>query len=247
MFGNQFIRDQKKNRHIVYFEKCEIIDKKGYLVRYFCDKCGSLSKTTSSSLLNKNHSLNTIERQTCRSCRTRISEYDIKKTQIDFSKVKESITSQNYELLTSENEYIGSNNKSQMKLKVVCNSKHHYTTNWNNWNKGKRCRTCYEDNKRKEAIKYKFGYELYHYLVMKSTNKNYKINKNLLNPLGLKRSKIIHLDHVYSIYEGFQNNVPVYIISSVENLRLLDSTKNITKGKKSEITLTELCDKIFNT
>lgn len=41
------------------------------------------------------------------------------------------------------------------------------------------------------------------------------------------------------------NNVPVFVISSIYNLRLVSSSKNISKGKKSDINIDELFDKIF--
>jgi len=53
-----------------------------------------------------------------------------------------------------------------------------------------------------------------------------------------------HVDHIYSILDGFSNEVPPSIISHPKNLRILEAKKNISKGPKSEITLRELYDKI---
>jgi hypothetical protein len=238
-------KGSKQNRQVTRYEKVDFVDRKGYIIIYSCDICEKISKTNSSSLLNTSYSFNTIQKQTCRCCRSRISEYEIKKTQIHFSEILNSIASENYTLKTSEKEYNSSFRKSQMKLNVVCNIGHDYTVSWNNWSKGKRCRTCYEKNKKSNAVKYKYGFFLYHFLVWKETNKNFKEYQNLINPNNLKRTSKLHLDHIYSIYDGFQNNVPTYIISSIQNLRLVSSARNISKGKKSEITLDELCIKIF--
>jgi len=56
-----------------------------------------------------------------------------------------------------------------------------------------------------------------------------------------KRGKIgHHLDHKYSITEGFKNNVPPKIIGSIHNLEFIDHKENCKKGIKCSITLKEL-------
>jgi hypothetical protein len=67
----------------------------------------------------------------------------------------------------------------------------------------------------------------------------YQRYKNLLDPEG-KRGKHWHLDHIYSVTDGFLNDVPVNVISDVSNLRLISDTENYKKHKKSEKTLAEL-------
>lgn len=49
-----------------------------------------------------------------------------------------------------------------------------------------------------------------------------------------------HLDHIYSIKMGFQNNIEPEIISSVHNLRFIPAEINISKKDKSEISIEEL-------
>ncbi len=241
-----------KNRKVLFYTQYDIdsffVKKpKGCVIRYRCDKCVSknIKNTTSSTLFRNDVVYNSIEYQTCRSCRSKISEYEIKKTQIPFIDILESFKDNNYLLITSKDEYHNSENKSQMKLKSICKNNHLYSCTWNNWSRGKRCRKCYDDNKKENSIKYKEGYELYHYLVWRETNKNYKNNIKILNPNNLKRNRKTHLDHIYSIHDGFMNNVPVFVISSIYNLRLISSSKNISKGKKSDINIDELFDKIF--
>lgn len=56
-----------------------------------------------------------------------------------------------------------------------------------------------------------------------------------------KRSLLgYHLDHKYSISEGFKNNVPPKVIGSIYNLEFLLSTDNVKKGTKCSITLENL-------
>lgn len=49
-----------------------------------------------------------------------------------------------------------------------------------------------------------------------------------------------HVDNIYSIVDGYRNKISPLIISHPANLRILEATKNSSKGSKSEITLKEL-------
>lgn len=57
-----------------------------------------------------------------------------------------------------------------------------------------------------------------------------------------KRDRRNHLDHVYSIHDGFHNNVPPEIIGSHINLRILSGPANRKKSHKSDITLEQLME-----
>ena len=59
-----------------------------------------------------------------------------------------------------------------------------------------------------------------------------------------KRGRKFHLDHKYSIFEGFTNNIDVDILAHICNLEILPSTINETKNIKSSITLIELIQSI---
>ncbi len=49
-----------------------------------------------------------------------------------------------------------------------------------------------------------------------------------------------HLDHIFSIKEGFDKNIlPIYI-GNINNLQFIPSKENISKGSRSDITLEEL-------
>jgi hypothetical protein len=53
-----------------------------------------------------------------------------------------------------------------------------------------------------------------------------------------------HVDHIYSIRDGFVNKVSPLILSHPANLRILGAKQNSSKSFKSEITLDELLLKI---
>jgi hypothetical protein len=60
------------------------------------------------------------------------------------------------------------------------------------------------------------------------------------DPLQL-RSKEWHLDHKFSISEGYKNGVDPKIIGSVHNLEIIDAyTNSVIKNGKSSISLSEL-------
>jgi hypothetical protein len=70
-------------------------------------------------------------------------------------------------------------------------------------------------------------------------NTQHQHHKDLIDPEG-KRGKHWHLDHIYSVTDGFLNDVPVNIISDISNLRLISAKDNYKKHKRSEKTLAEL-------
>lgn len=73
----------------------------------------------------------------------------------------------------------------------------------------------------------------------------YRLYKNEINPENLKIGKCKHhLDHKYSIHDGFHNDVPIEIISHPYNLQILFCKENLKKNKNSCITLSELIGEI---
>lgn len=84
-------------------------------------------------------------------------------------------------------------------------------------------------------------FEIYKRKVWEVTDRYIKIFPELN-----KRSRNIHLDHIYSIYEGFKNNIDPEIIGHFENLQLLESKLNISKSSSCWISLEELLHKIKN-
>lgn len=49
-----------------------------------------------------------------------------------------------------------------------------------------------------------------------------------------------HLDHIFSVSEGFKNNIPIYLIANINNLRMIPARENQSKNFRCEITLDEL-------
>lgn len=83
--------------------------------------------------------------------------------------------------------------------------------------------------------------EEYYNAVRLITNKNWYEHFHKLNGAGPnKRSRDLHLDHIYSIAEGFKNDVPPEIIGHWTNLRLLPKIENSSKGSVCHKTIEEL-------
>ncbi len=158
--------------------------KTGWIVRYYCDKCKScnLHTTKSKVFFSEDVYLNTLKNQMCRSCRSRYSEYEVKKKFISFDFFEKSLHDSCYELITKKEEYDLAENKSQFKMNVVCKNGHKHTTTWNNWKKNKRCRVCYEKNKFENSLKNKKGWDRYYFLVWSYSERNYIENKEIINP-----------------------------------------------------------------
>ena len=81
----------------------------------------------------------------------------------------------------------------------------------------------------------------YYKQVWKITESNYKTFRDTIDPDKL-RSVEFHLDHIYSISEGFQNNVPASLIGSPSNLRILRSTLNTSKSSRCDQSLDALVE-----
>ena len=98
----------------------------------------------------------------------------------------------------------------------------------------------WKDTQQKKEI------EIYYYFVNYFTNKSYYKYYKEINPNNLKRGKFTyHLDHKFSILEGFRNNIPPYIIGSRYNLELLPFKENLSKKTKCSITLDDLTCQIL--
>lgn len=83
--------------------------------------------------------------------------------------------------------------------------------------------------------------QLYFDLVRALTEKNYNIYRSKINPKNLKRGwKNNHIDHIYSISEGFKNRVDPYLISHPCNLQMLKARENKRKNAKCGHTIEEL-------
>lgn len=82
--------------------------------------------------------------------------------------------------------------------------------------------------------------EKYYLEVINITKQSWKSKFKEINPNNLQRSNQLHLDHIYSISEGFKNNIPAEVIGHWTNLRLIPKIENSSKGAKCHKTVEEL-------
>lgn len=95
-----------------------------------------------------------------------------------------------------------------------------------------------------ELVKSNSGnWVLYREVVDRLSNASYFINKDIIDPDGI-RGKEWHLDHKYSVKAGFINNVDPRIIANIHNLQLIKGSENSKKGMRCSITLEELMESI---
>lgn len=112
-------------------------------------------------------------------------------------------------------------------------------------------RRIQQDKRKKSLIKSNYilcdsersEYELYMMEVNRYTNEN---DLTTL-PHHEKRGRVeipgtYHLDHKYSIFQGFRDNISPKIIGSINNLEFIPSRENVSKREKCSISLEELMD-----
>ena len=94
VWGPKFVKINGK-KEISFFEIKKTqnminLKKTGWIVRYICDRCkdNKVCTTTSHVFFNEKYIYNTLDSQICKSCRSRISEYEIKKSFIPYEKIK---------------------------------------------------------------------------------------------------------------------------------------------------------------
>ena len=135
------------------------------------------------------------------------------------------------------------------KLKFSCNKEHSFMMCWGSLQHKRRCPICWAENRGGEnsynwknyTDKDREDIKLYKNEVIQLTNINYKKYKSIINPNNFKRGiNQYHLDHIYSIIDGFNNNVDPNIIASPVNLRMLLEKDNISKNGNSHMTLDQL-------
>lgn len=85
----------------------------------------------------------------------------------------------------------------------------------------------------------------YYNVVRLATNKNWYKHFYEINPNRVQRSKDWHLDHIYSISEGFKNNIPPEIIGHWTNLRLIPKIENSSKGANCHKTKEQLYEDYY--
>lgn len=99
----------------------------------------------------------------------------------------------------------------------------------------------YRDISYGEYLKIEDDYKKYKNDVMKVTNQqpiNKLPNYNKRGNSGVEG--VYHLDHKYSILEGFKNKISPTIIGGIKNLEFIPWEENIKKRTKNSITINEL-------
>lgn len=90
----------------------------------------------------------------------------------------------------------------------------------------------------------KEDYVQYYQKVWRLTNRqNISILENF-KLRGMANQGKYHLDHKFSINEGFKQNIPIHIIGNIENLQMITGRNNLSKGKKCSITIDNLLKNI---
>jgi hypothetical protein len=91
----------------------------------------------------------------------------------------------------------------------------------------------------RSRVENKTEFYKYRQRVKSITEKVFKKNFDLISNLFF-RGKEYHLDHIYSVYDGFINNVEPEIISSLPNLQLIKKSVNLKKSSTSWQSLEQL-------
>ena len=94
----------------------------------------------------------------------------------------------------------------------------------------------------KKRIDNKSEFQKYSNRIRNLTKKTFNSNFDIICNLFF-RGREYHLDHIYSIYDGFLNSVDPIIMSSVVNLQLLPKKINLEKSFNSWQTIDELYHK----
>jgi len=94
-------------------------------------------------------------------------------------------------------------------------------------------------------LKYKKDFQHYRQVVDRLTRNNLSKIDNL-DKRGINGNKDAWtLDHMYSVLDGFNHNIPAYIIANENNLKMVPYKENLKKGRKSSIKIEDLIKKIL--
>jgi hypothetical protein len=81
------------------------------------------------------------------------------------------------------------------------------------------------------------AYEQYRQQVWKISNQQYMEHYYKINPTNIRRGPKYHLDHKYSIQQGWHNQIPPEVIGGWKNLQILPAKANQRKSNKCSTTL----------
>lgn len=86
---------------------------------------------------------------------------------------------------------------------------------------------------------------LYYDAVWGFTEQSWKQDFDKINPTRINRTTNA-LDHIYSIQQGFRDNIPPYIIGHWTNLRVISLSDNSKKGMRCDKTQDQLFEDFFD-
>jgi hypothetical protein len=90
-------------------------------------------------------------------------------------------------------------------------------------------------------------YKAYVKKVYTETDRSIKLHGHKIENLFLRGRKFgYQLDHMYSIYNGFNDNTDPKIVGHWKNLKIITDFENIRKFNKSSLTLNELLKEMEN-
>jgi hypothetical protein len=153
------------------------------------------------------------------------------------SKIKESCMDKHGVQFVMQTESYKKKRKETLKEKYGSES-------YNNPNKTKHTRinnkTQFDDSVIDDFLSYKR-------VVVNRTMTIYRNNTLIINPNNLKRGiKYYHVDHKFSIKEGFLNNIPIEIITHPSNLEMIYYMDNLKKQYDCSISQEKLLEDIIN-
>lgn len=175
-----------------------------------------------------------------------------KKEEVKIKKNQNIINEEFLNKIVSEKKFklisISEINGKNSKFTVECENGHISNKTYVNFNKkGKKfiCEKCFYESIQiyltNEEI---LEYENFKKKVRMITAKNYKKYKEVINPKNLKIGRgYYHIDHKYSIYEGFKNKILPEILAAKENLEIISEYENCSKQSKCSIKINELLKK----
>jgi len=167
-------------------------------------------------------------------------EVKIKKNQIiiNFNNLYEFAKNKGFKL----NLLFGENKNA--KLNLTCTNNHTFDINYHSLHRGQGCKFCYYESLKIDSKDIE-KFEKYSKKIRYSVRTTFRKYSDLIDPGNLKNTdkENYHIDHIYSIYDGFKNNIDPNIISSYINLKVIKKSENLSKGKRSEMTKEELLER----
>lgn len=131
-----------------------------------------------------------------------------------------------------------------LKNKIILNKmfetnieKYGYKTSFSLEEVQKKCYLRIHGYTRDEYLERIDEYNVYRAEVRKITEEQ---NLSVLEFYEYRGKKTYHLDHIYSISEGFKNKIKPEIIGNIINLRFIPAAINLQKTNKCDISLEEL-------